>query len=248
MNKRIWPYALVVLIVYLVIFGYGFMKVYAVDVNIPFLKSAVKDSESLTMRDVESIRNSMTDEEFYQVWLAALKEDEISRLSKPSKNYSLNQMNETFVSYYELYDTIYPDSSYLKKFYILYWTTIKVIYEHTQYGDTMNYLNDLGIDSAVINDFVIDDLLKADSNVSYYKAHYGIHKKIILASFTPFEIGSTQTLSVVTTDVTYKDMKVGVAFSDEYKEIISDFIQMEENYKKTNPMNILRAIGVIEDN
>ena len=248
MNKRIWPYALVVLIVYLVIFGYGFMKVYAVDVNIPFLKSAVKDSESLTMRDVESIRNSMTDEEFYQVWLAALKEDEISRLSKPSKNYSLNQMNETFVSYYELYDTIYPDSSYLKKFYILYWTTIKVIYQHTQYGDTMNYLNDLGIDSAVINDFVIDDLLKADSNVSCYKAHYGIHKKIILASFTPFEIGSTQTLSVVTTDVTYKDMKVGVAFSDEYKEIISDFVQMEENYKKTNPMNILRAIGVIEDN
>lgn len=248
MNKRIWPYALVVLIVYLIIFGYGFMKVYAVDVNIPFLKSAVKDSESLTMRDIESIRNSMTDEEFYQVWLAALKEDEVSRLSKPSQNYSLNQMNETFVSYYELYDTIYPDSSYLKKFYILYWTTIKVIYQHTQYGDTMNYLNDLGIDGAVINDFVIDELLKADSSVSYYKAYYGIHKKIILASFTPFEIGSTQTLSVVTTDVTYKDMKVGVAFSDEYKEIINDFVQMEENYKKTNPMNILRAIGVIEDN
>lgn len=57
MNKRIWPYALVVLIVYLIIFGYGFMKVYAVDVNIPFLKSAVKDSESLTMRDIESIRD-----------------------------------------------------------------------------------------------------------------------------------------------------------------------------------------------
>lgn len=143
MNKRIWPYSLVVLIVYLIIFGYGFMKVYAVDVNIPFLKSAVKDSESLTMRDIESIRDSMTDEEFYQVWLAALKEDEISRLSKPSQNYSLNQMNETFVSYYELYDTIYPDSACLKKFYILYWNTIKVIYQHTQYGDTMNYLSTL---------------------------------------------------------------------------------------------------------
>ena len=90
MNKRIWPYALVVLIVYLIIFGYGFMKVYAVDVNVPFLKSAVKDSESLTMRDIESIRDSMTDEEFYQVWLAALKEDEVSRLSKPSQNYSLS--------------------------------------------------------------------------------------------------------------------------------------------------------------
>ena len=37
MNKRIWPYALVVLIVYLIIFGYGFMTVYAVEVNIPFL-------------------------------------------------------------------------------------------------------------------------------------------------------------------------------------------------------------------
>lgn len=248
MKKRIWPYALVVLIVYLIIFGYGFMKVNAVSVDIPLLKSAVKDSESLTMRDIESIRDSMTDEEFYQVWLAALKEDEVSRLTKPSHNYSLNQMNETFVSYYELYDTIYPDSTYLKNYYILYWTTIKVIYQHAQYGDTMDYLNDLGIESAVINDFVIDELLKADSNVSYYKAHYEIHKKIILASFTPFEIGSTQNLSVVMTDVEYKDIKVGVGFSDEYKEIISDFVQMEENYKKTNPMNILRAIGVIKDN
>lgn len=248
MNKRIWPYALVVLIVYLIIFGYGFMKVNAVSVSIPFLKSAVKDSESLTMRDVESIRNSMTDEEFYQVWLTALKEDEASRLTKPSSNYSRNQMNETFVSYYELYDTIYPDSVCLKKYYSLYWITIKVIYEHTEYGDTMNYLNELGIDSAVMNDFVIDELLKTDSNVSYYKAHYGIHKEIILASFIPFEIGSTQTLSVVTTDVTYKDMKVGVAFSKEYEEVISDFIRMEENYNKTNPMKILRAIGVIEDN
>ena len=84
----------------------------------------------------------------------------------------------------------------------------------------MNYLNELGIDSAVMNDFVIDELLKADQNVSYYKAHYGIHKEIILASFIPFEIGSTQTLSVVTTDVTYKDMRSALPSPKNIKKLL----------------------------
>ena len=44
----------------------------------------------------------------------------------------------------------------------------------------------------------------------------------------------------------YALMNVGYSYAP--KEIISDFVQMEENYKKTNPMNILRAIGVIANN